>query len=364
MSGATALIHVRDMQPEEKKPLHRIMRRAFSPMQALFFSWKGHTLVAERDGQLLGATVLDTFALSGGRRGGIVLWIFTDPAVHGQGAGQALAEAAIAYFEAQECTDIFACVEGFNTSSSKLFATRGFGILSPGAQFRRYGLGTFAMWIHTFHFIDVGHFLWARPSVEQPDRPAFQWWGVLGVNAAITWLALWSQEDFATFDPLYLLVVPLCLLLFFGARSLAMHLTARAQGLKLRYRAWESGFPLAVLIALIMGGLYPVPGSFYPTTDRWRYREWVPKLGRVALAGIIPTLLLTAGLKGIEALGNLPAWTWPWQNVALMVGVMLSILDVLTIVFPLSSFNGRRVWDWSPWLWGILALVTVALLAL
>jgi GNAT superfamily N-acetyltransferase len=352
------------MQIDEKKALARIMRRAFSPIQQMFFSWKGHVLVAEREGTLLGGAVLDTFPLANGRKGGIVLWIFTDPDARGLGAGQALAEGAIAFFEDEGCTDMFACVEGHNTSSSKLFATRGFGILSPGAQFRRYGLGTFAMWYHTFHFIDIGHFLWTRPPSERPDSPMLQWWGVLLMNAVLVWLALWRQHNFRAFQPMYLLIVPLVLLIFFGARSLAMLAAARAQGLRLRYRAWESGFPLGIVIALTMGGLYPNPGSFYPTTDRWRYREWLPQLGPVALAGIAPTLLLTWGLWAVGDLGyRLGQETFGEQahNIALMVGVALSVLDVVTPFFPLASFNGRRLWDWKPWLWGVCALVTVAL---
>jgi GNAT superfamily N-acetyltransferase len=358
------------MRTEEKKALLRVMRRAFSPIQQIFFSWKDHVLVAEREGALVGGTVLDTFPLAGGRKGGIVLWIFTDPDVRGRGAGQALAEGAIAFFEAEGCTDMFACVEGYNTSSSKLFATRGFGILSPGAQFRRYGLGTFAMWYHTFHFIDIGHFLWTRPPAERPDSPALQWWGVWLMNTVIVWLALWRQHNFqasAAFQPFYLLTVPLVLLTFFGARSLAMLAAARAQGLTLRYRAWESGFPLGVVIALSMGGLYPNPGGFYPTTDRWRYREWLPQLGPVALAGIAPTLLLTWGLWALREFGPLTArlgqatFIAQGLNIAWILGVSLSVLDVLTPFFPLASFNGRRLWDWKPWLWGVCALATAAL---
>ncbi len=372
-------IRVRPMLAHEKEALAGVMRRAFSLTQQLFFSWKGHALVAEREGALVGGVVVNTFPLAGGRKGGIVLWIFTDPDVRGLGAGQALAESAIAFFEDEGCTDMFACVEGYNTSSSKLFATRGFGILSPGAQFRRYGLGTFAMWYHTFHFIDVGHFLWTRPPAEHPDSPMLQWWGVLLMNVVLLWLALWRQHNFQAFPPRYLLIVPLILLVFFGARSLAMLAAARAQGLRsgsasdlgsvsdLRYRAWETGFPLGIVIALAMGGLYPNPGGFYPTTNRWRYREWLPQLGPVALAGVVPTLLLTWGLWALGEFGNLgyrlgqETWGEQVRNIALMVGVTLSVFDVMTPFFPLASFNGRRLWDWKPWLWGVCALVTVAL---
>ncbi|MBN2119015.1 MAG: GNAT family N-acetyltransferase [Anaerolineales bacterium] len=354
-------IHVRPMLAEEKKVTAAVMRRAFSPLQQLFFSWKGRTLVAEREGQILGATVLNTFPLSGGRKGGIVLWIFTDPAVQGQGAGQALAEAAIAVFDAEGCTDTFACVEGYNTSSSKLWATRGFGILSPGAQFRRYGLGVLPMWWNTFHFIDLGHFLWTRPPADQSDSPALQWWGTLAMNAILIWLALWQHRGFREFHPLYLLMVPLWLLLFLGARTLAMLALAKPQGIALRYRAWESGFPLGIVIALAFGGLYPSPGSFYPTTEGWRYREWLPKLGPVALAGLLPGLILSWGLWALSRFGNLGAGVQMWCNIGMMIGVSFSIFDAFLAFFPFVSFNARRVWDWKFWIWGLLALVTLAL---
>jgi len=364
MTDTRESIQVRAMQPHEKGPVKSILRRAFSPIQCLFFSWKGHTLVAQRDGRLLGAAVLDVFPLPDGRQGGIVLWIFTDPSVHGQGAGQALAEAAIAYFESEGCTDMFACVEGYNTSSSTLFATRGFGILSPGAQLRRYGWGVFTMWLHTSHIIDVGHFLWARPPADRSDSPALQWWGVLLANTVLVWLALWRQNGFGAFDARFLAIAPICLLLFFGVRTLAMLWAARAQRIDLRYRAWESGFPLGVVIALVLGGLYPNPGNLYPAADRWRYRDWIPKLGPVALAGVLPTTLICWALWALGRYGALSPDAALWRSVAMMIGVMLGILDVITVFFPLASYNGRRVWDWKPWLWAVIAVSIVGVILL
>ncbi len=357
----SSTMQIREMRPEEAKAVGAISRRAFGPIQSLFFSLKGHVLVAERDGDLLGGTVLTMFKLSRGRKGGLVDWIFTDPKVHGQGAGQALTEAAIAYFEDEGCTDMFASVEGYNPSSGKLFATRGFGILSPGAQFRRFGMGIFAMWYHTFHFMDLGHFLWARPPAEKSDSPAAQWWGGLLLNAAIFCLALWRMQGFRTFDPLFLLFAPLSLLLFLGARSLAMLAAARAQGICLRYRAWESGFPISLLIALASGDMFSVPGSYYPCTDHWRYREWVPKLGPVALAGILPTLLINWGLWAIGRFGTLSPQLALGRSIAVMAGMVLGLLDTVIIVFPAVSFNGRRVWDWKPWVWALVAAATVGL---
>ncbi len=96
-----------------------------------------HVLVAEQNGQLLGATVLKLIPLPRNRKGGLIYWVFTAPEASGMRAGQRLIESATHFFEDKGCDEIMTCVEGINTSSSKLFSTRGFSILSPGQQFRR-----------------------------------------------------------------------------------------------------------------------------------------------------------------------------------------------------------------------------------
>jgi hypothetical protein len=43
-----------------------------------------------------------------------------------------------------------------------------------------------------------------------------------------------------------------------------MQWMARQHKMSVRYRVWESGFPLSLLIALAFGGQYPVLRSLYP----------------------------------------------------------------------------------------------------
>jgi len=355
-------IHIRPMRAEEKRDVSAIMRRSFELTQQLFFSWSSNVLVAEQEGDLRGAVVLKMFPLPRGRKGGLIAWIFTAPEARGTGAGQRLTEAALKFFEEQGCDELMACVEGYNTSSSKLFATRGFSILSPGEQFRRYGLGTLALWMHTFHYIDIGHFLWVRPAASQSDNPAMQWWGSWLVNVLIYLLALWRQNDFGLLSLLTVVKISLLLAMFLGIRTLSMQWMAHRQKMvTMRYRAWESGFPLSLLIALAFGGQYPVPGSFYPTSDRWRYRDLLPKLGPVALAGVLPPLILTWGAWALSRLGGLTPEVSHWVNSALAMGQILTLFDVVLVFFPFVSFNGRRIWDWNKLIWAGVALATVAL---
>ena len=202
-------VHIRPMRAEEKQDVSAIMRRSFELTQQWFFSWSSDVLVAERDGKLLGAVVLKMFSLPGGRKGGLIAWVFTAPEARGTGAGQRLIKVAFEFLEEQGCDELMACVEGYNSSSSKLFATRDFSILSPGEQFRRYGLGALSMWIHTFHYIDIGHFLWVRPAARQPDNPTMQWWGNWLANVLVSLLALWRQSGFGQLTLSSVVKIPL-----------------------------------------------------------------------------------------------------------------------------------------------------------
>ncbi|NLG50035.1 MAG: GNAT family N-acetyltransferase [Chloroflexi bacterium] len=347
-------VTIRTMRAEEKPQVRRIAFRAFSFLVRLIFSWGDTVLVAERAGQLVGGIVLKVFPLARGRKAGFVAWLFSDPDARGLGVGQRLVEAAMAYFDAKGCDEVIAGIEGHNTSSSKLFATRGFGPLSPGEQWRRYGWQLPLIWWRTFHLTDVGHLFWVKPAATQEDNPAAQWWGSLLLNVLITWISIrvWSETDWKTWA-----VVPATIVVLLGVRRLGMWLAARAQGLEERYRAWESGFPLSLAIALVLRGLYIVPGGLYPKGNDWRYRDLTPQLGRMALAGVagpLALLWLARGLAGVPAVSAvLPIINY--------VGFSLIILDVLVPFFPLACFNGRRLWDWSPVIWAVVAAIVVAL---
>ena len=349
---------IRPMGDNERQSVHAIMRRAFPLFDQIAFSWTPNVLVAERGDQLLGAIVLKLFTLPHHRKAGSIAWVFTAPEVRGQGLGQRLVEAGLDFFEQQGCDEILVTVEGFNTSSSKLFSTRGFKILSPGSQFRRYGLATFAVWAKLSHYFDLGHFLWARPAPQASDSPTLQWWGTIVVNSLIGLLMLWRLSGSRVINPGMWLGLPLIVTVLFGVRYLGMVLMARQQGLTVRFRAWESGFLLSTAIALVFAGaMYPIPGSVYPTTTQWRYRDLLPKLNRMALAGTLPVLLLVWGAWMISQLGLLST---AWLDILLLVGKPLILFDIVMPFFPFVSFNGRRLWDWHKGTWAVLAMGTIA----
>lgn len=347
-------VSVRAMRPEEKPVVQRIAFRAFSLLARLFFSLSGTVLVAECGSRLVGGAVLKTIPWGRGRKLGFFSWLFSDPDARGLGVGQRLVEAALAHFQAEGCDEVAACVEGHNTSSANLFATRGFGVLSPGAQWRRYGWWLPLLWWRVSHLIDVGHLYWAKPAPTEEDNPSAQWWGTILANLLLAWIGIriWSIGGMVPW-----VAVPATVFILLGVRWLAMWLAARAQGLEVRYRAWETGYPLSLAIALILRGLYVVPGGLYPKEQNWRYRELAPKLGRMALAGVmgpLALLWLAWGLAGVSAVKSALPFIY-------YVGIPLVMVDVLVPFFPLACYNGRRLWDWSPVVWAVMGALVVAL---
>ena len=155
------------------------------------------------------------------------------------------------------------------------------------------------------------------------------------------------------------LILPLILIVLFGLRYLGMWLIARRQGLTIRFRAWESGFPLSTAIALAFGVMYPVPGGVHPTTNQLRYRELIPKLGWTALAGTLPVLLIIWGVSTIFQLDVLPLHLKSWLKIMLMMGKSLVLFDIAMPFFPFVSFNGQRLWDWNKIVWAVLATAAV-----
>jgi ribosomal protein S18 acetylase RimI-like enzyme len=322
-------ISVRRMRDGEEQAVKTLAGRAFPPLGSAFFPSSPNALVAERDGKLVGAVVPRTFWLPGGRKCGVMFWLMTDPDVRGVGVGGQLVGDALRHFEGQGCTEVFAGVEGYNTSSANLLAGHGF--------------------------------LWARPGQARTNNPLLQWWVGVLVSSLMFLLAGWrggwiGGSDLATVLGAVAIVVAL-----YGLREGAMRLAAHLQGLPMRYRAWESAFPLSLGTALALGIFLPVPGSVYPRQRAWRYRTLLPKLGPVACAGASAVLIFAWAAWSVGRFSGLPPEVAAWLRAAHVAGLTLVAVDVLLAFFPFASFNGRRIWDWKRAAWGVLAVTAVGL---
>jgi ribosomal protein S18 acetylase RimI-like enzyme len=342
-------ISVRRMGAEDEEAVKALAGRAFSPLGSLSFPRSPDALIAERGGELLGSVVLRTFGVPGsGRdedhRGGVMLWLMTDPGARRLGVGGRLVETALRSLEERGCQEVFACVEGYNSSSANLFAARGFTILSLGEQLRRYRfLGTLLLWLRTSRLGgDVGHFLWARPGQLKLDDPALQWWTGVLANVPVLLLAGWRGGWLGGFGSTTVLGTVVIVVTLYGSREGAMRLAARLQGLSVRHRAWESAFPLSIAITLALGVFFPVPGSIYPRQRIWRYRDLLPKLGPMAFAGASAVLVFAWAAWALAQFGEPLSEAAVWLRAAHTAGLTLAAFDVLLVGAALADIISRR----------------------
>lgn len=354
---------IRLMKKEEKRAVKKIMRRSFPFLARLFFSITPHTFVAEREKELIGGIVLSLFPLKEGR-GGLIGWIFALPTARNHGVASTLLEHALDFFEKEGVYRAFACIEGYNTSSSNLFQGKGFSYLSIVDQLKTFGFSTPLIWFHCQHFLDIGHFLWSKPlkkdseeKIEETQERSIGLWGsVFLVNSLLLLLSLWRIGSLQR-EHFYL--APLSILLFLFIRDMSMAIAGRAQGLDLRYRAWESGLTLGALIAILFGGFFFAPGSRYPIKREWRYKDCLPSLGYMGMAGALSVILLTLLLSLLKSSSLLSPKLKELILLPISIGKHLSLIDTLFVFFPLSSFNGRRVLDFNVFLWILLAFLSL-----
>ncbi len=348
---------IRPMQDGDRAAVRAAAQGSFPLLQRPFFSFGTHNLIAESDGAILGGIVLKVFPMSGGRRGGLVSWIFTAPEARGRGVGQALTDAGLALLREEGCDEVFASVEGYNASSNKLWATRGFAPLSLRQQVQRFGASLPAVWSHTFHMFDIGHFLWALPAGDdRGENPTAEWWMNAAINVLLMLIAVWRGSRL---EAEMVALVP-AVLAIYGARQWAMSWAARREGLVMRFRAWESAYPLSAAIALLLAGVFPLPGNLYPVRHDWRFSEEAPRLGRMAAAGGAAVLLVGWLILAVTRWAAPPAAA-DWLGYGVMVAKNMAFFDLVLIFFPFSCFNGRLIFAWNRVVWAVMAALGLAL---
>ncbi|MBD3167451.1 GNAT family N-acetyltransferase [bacterium] len=359
---------VRTMEPEEKKAINRMVWKNLSFFEALLFYLSRETLVAVHDDEIVGVVTFKVFKLSKNRTIGLMAWAATAKSVRGSGVGRALYDKARARLLERGADDIVGCVEGLNIPSWRLLSTENFSWLGFTRQIRRYGLfGTFKLWIKIFHLPDIGHFLWVGRADGEPlperhrenGSELLAWIGNLFAMLVLATGGLWRMMGDVP-KPSVILVTLLCYLLLFGAREAGMRLVAAVKKIPVRFRAWESGYVLAGVMATAFGTIIPLPGNVYPKDMASVRRETLwSTLGPIALGGITAVLVVMGVSWWLrDVLTGMPGSV---AKYTFIFGSFVYLIDVALPFFPFTPYNGRRLLAWHKAVWGIAALIGVGL---
>ncbi len=346
------------MRDAETKRVRAAMRDAFPFLMRFFLTVSKETFVAERDGTLLGAVVTKTFRINRERTGGLVAFIFTNAEARGMGLGRKLVDHALAYFEERGCDELFASVEGTNTSSSRMFLNRGFTLASGGQLIKRYRFNVFRILVRTFHTIDLGHFLWIKPLPDYRERPTIQWVVNVLLNA-LFWTASFAMQRHVAPEgaPGIGVSILLSTFLLFAVRDVSTIVGAKLFGIRLQYRLWETSLLVNAIISIAFRGLFVSTGSFYPTCKDWRYKDEYARLGKIAAISSLVTLATLYGAFFLRYLLVLPPYISYPLAVFLLVGAVLTVFDTLLPLFPFNSSNAGRVFNWSKPVWIVIGLL-------
>lgn len=381
-------IAYRPITREDRRAVSALARRAFGVLGRFMVSLEEGGHVAERDGTMLGATVLTTFR-AGGRRYGLTSWVMVSPDARGLGIASRLIDLAHEWFHEHEVDATLALIEGYNQSSSKIFGGRGYRRLRPVDQVRVLGGALPFVWLKSFLVVSLGHFLWYRPADGAPAgepgddaadglsvvaldagrtppaspamRSAISWLGSLLFNALVIWVLVlrWGVRVPPAWTLLVVVAVPVLLL---GSRSVSFVLVASLRGMRTRFRSWEGGSPLALAIAAAFGGYLPLPGSHYPADEPYRYTDALPTLGPASLAALAGPLGLLIAARAALLLAGPGGVANLLFEVFVSVATLHVVVDLLPF-FPLWATAGHQLWRWSRAWWCVVAVLVAATVA-
>jgi GNAT superfamily N-acetyltransferase len=127
------------MRPDESSQVKSIAYKSFKGLEKIFISQPKTALVAELEGQAVGAILYKIFKTKS-HKIGYVDYAFIDPKAQGKGVGKTLYDETIKHLWGLECDYISAMVKDDNVASWGLFLKFGFQRISIFGILKDMGL--------------------------------------------------------------------------------------------------------------------------------------------------------------------------------------------------------------------------------
>ncbi len=324
------------MKKEQERETKELMQRCFDKsLASIFFLHPDTTLVVLHEGRVVAGLNLDVYQVNKQVKMGYLGWLYTDEKHRGRGLAGNLISEALVFLKSLGCTDAAGCVEGDNPASFKQLEKEGFARLPLSAQLRRFRFGLVRVWTHASRFFDMGYFLWhlnldgCKDAGYPENLKAFLFGSMantllflpvlLGWNLFSLFNLSWLQFSHENTSLVYAL--PLLTLL---VRTLAGMLGALLQKIPIVYRQWDTAYFTAVLLPLIAGLPFPVPGNVYIQGSNWSLKTQAKALANMSLFSNISLAVLFFLLPNPYTL-------------------FLLTLDTFFFFYPFCGFNASRI---------------------
>jgi predicted N-acetyltransferase YhbS len=376
MTKSTATI--RDLQPKELGRVRELGRRAFSLplglLMAATVSPKGLVAV-DATGTMIGAVTLKITNV-GKRKVGILDWLVVDPPHQGQGIGKALLDRALVWLRQQGCDKIITTdVDGYNSPSWNATHAQGLRFWPVSQQIREFGWRWFQL-LFVLPHMGVSTFILHLPSKEgqRQELPATNGiWDLIGVTLFLGFFllplsrvrnVLWGSSSLpallAPLSPTTVFWGVIILTIYMLMRAFGHWWAARSLRLPLMFRWWDSGLIMATFLATAFGHFIPAfGGSVYIRQARFNYHRAPAVMGKIMLAGIIPSLIL---FSIFTLWAQLPfAADGVVATLGRYIGLSFGLTDALLFFPPFQSLPAGHLWRWHRAVWFVVFVYFLSL---
>lgn len=335
----------REIHTDEVEAVHKLGQRGFVGFESLWVSKPKRALLAIKDGEIAGA-MLYKILQSGNKKVGYVDFIFTDPAVHGQGVGNLLFQEGITHLWAQGCDALTAIVKDDNVASWSLFMKNGFTRASLIQAAKIFGIyGIIKQYFITPHCISIGmdYYIALR---EKPIANKEGSLNQIGLYLLINGLII--LPILLRIDNIHLFLTTYLLMLFSIILTSAMSTMFSKR--QWRFRSTNGGGLISFLLNFVT--IYPMIGKWYPAHYE-KSPNFRKEVGINALSEWI--LLVVIAIVSIQFSDKFPS-----LRIAGEISGLLCLYRCIPF-YPFESFGGRRVFDWNRLVFGIFALSSILL---
>ncbi|MCF7946645.1 MAG: GNAT family N-acetyltransferase [Spirochaetia bacterium] len=340
------LIEIRAMKQNEAPKVKKLGKKTFEWFESLFIPNPKDCCVAVEGNTIIGA-VLYKYITAAGKKIGYVDYIFVDKADHGNGIGSKLIDFCLETMQKEGCDGYSAIVRDDNVGSWKMFVNRGFQRAGLDDLIRQFGvMGVLTLTFKTPMNIATGMEFYLKLEHDvlsvRKEHPTSQTLKYVIISVLLLLPTLIYGFEYA-FHVIGAIVSVLGIRMGFG------YIGTLFSNEKWHFRVCDGGYIIS-LTASLFGGIYLISGNWYPRVYR-KDADFKRSLGLTASAQWISLLCIVLITR--TQLGDL-------AFVRTMAGIS-GIFMLISIVpfYPLASFGGKRIFDWSKRLY-----VTVVLFSL
>jgi len=337
------------MDSGEARKLQKLGRKSFGLFEGLFVTLPKTALLAIADDKIVGGFVYQ-LEQCGEKKIGYCSFLFTDPALQGQGIARRLCEEGVRrLWEEEGCDALVTFIRDDNVASWTTFVKNGFVLAGIPKMAALFGLpGMLKLFIKTTYITAVGHEFYIAlqdkntPLSLKKEGGGRQIAAYALINALLLIAVILRAVD--------MLFVIAALVVVFSGIIFAGYIGALFSKRKWRFRLVSGGAIIYLIINIGLGGLFPLIGGWYPE----RY-ENTPKFKRdMAINAIAVWVFLLALCVAGVITGDISRFLAYVSSVA---SHLLVLRCIPLAVFDSTGFG--RVFKWNKIISILLTVVSL-----